>query len=103
MSIAYGWRCVRAPNCAVPSLRRRLPRTLMDWIQHDHRYPALSLELIVGIGRPEFERLFPKPKAFLALRRPGPRLHLLGPDLYLHVGVCKHVAIPAWVFGRASL
>jgi hypothetical protein len=30
----------------------------MDWIQHDHRYLALGLELIVGVGRPKFERLF---------------------------------------------
>ena len=44
----------------------RPPRTLMDWIQHDHRYLALGLELIVGVRRPKFERLFPKSKAFLA-------------------------------------
>src|SRR5215510_3130728 len=53
----------------------------MDWIQQDHRYLALGLELIVGVGRPKFERLFPKSEAFLARRCPGPRVHLLGPDL----------------------
>jgi len=25
-------------------------KSLMDWIQHDHRYLALGLELIVGAG-----------------------------------------------------
>ena len=68
----------------------------MDWIQHDHRYLALGLELIVGVGRPKFERLFPKSRAFLALRCPGPRVHLLGRDLYFDVGVRKNVAIPPW-------
>jgi hypothetical protein len=38
----------------------RPPRVLMDRIQYDHRYLALGLELIVGVGRPKFERLFPK-------------------------------------------
>src|SRR6266699_1563616 len=74
----------------------------MDWIQHDHRYLALGLELIVGVGRPKFERLFPKSEAFLALRCPGPRVHLLGRDLYFNVGVRKNVTIPPWVLGRAS-
>jgi hypothetical protein len=76
---------------------------LMDWIQHDHRYLALGLELIVGVGRPKFERLFPKSEAFLARRCPGPRVHLLGPDLYFDVGVRHNIAIPPWVLGRASL
>jgi hypothetical protein len=76
---------------------------LMDWIQHNHRYLALGLELIVGVGRPKFERLFPKSEAFLARRCPGPRVHLLGPDLYFDVGVCQNIAIPPWVLGRASL
>ena len=75
----------------------------MDWIQHDHRYLALGLELVVGVGRPKFERLFPKSKAFLARRCPGPRIHLLGPNLYFDVGVRKNVAIPPRVLGRASL
>src|SRR5262249_28645324 len=76
---------------------------LMDWIQHDHRYLALGLELIVGVGRPKFERLFPKPETFLARRCPGPRVHLLCPDLYFDVGVRQDIAIPPRVFGRASL
>ena len=40
-------------------LRRLAACTLMDWIQHDPRYLALGLELIVGVGRPKFERLLP--------------------------------------------
>ncbi len=76
---------------------------LMDWIQHDHRYLALGLELIVGVGRPKFERLFPKSEAFLARRCPGPRVQFLGPDLYFDVGVRQNIAIPPGVFGRASL
>jgi len=75
----------------------------MNWIQHDHRNLALGLELIVGIGRPKFERLFPKSEAFLARRCPGPRVHLLGPDLHFDVGVRKNVAIPPRVLGGASL
>ena len=78
-------------------------RALMDWIQRDHRYLALGLELIVGVGRPKFERLLPKSEAFLARRCPGPRVHLLGPDLYFDVGVRQNIAIPPWVLGRASL
>jgi hypothetical protein len=79
------------------------PRTLMNRIQHDHRYLALGLELIVGLGRPKFERLFPKSEAFLARRCPGPRVHFLGPDLYFDVGVRENVAISPRVLGRASL
>jgi hypothetical protein len=78
--------------CELARFRRcggRPPRTLMDWIQHDHRYLALGLELIVGVGRPKFERLFPKSEAFLALRRPGPRIYLLGPNLYFNVGFAR--------------
>src|SRR5467141_1872500 len=81
----------------------RPSRTLMDWIQHDHRYLALGLELIVGVGRPKFERLFPKSEAFLARRCPGPRVHLLGRDLYFNVGVRPNIAIAHWVLVRAFL
>ena len=79
------------------------PRTLLNWIQHDDWYLAIGLQLIVGVGRPKFERLFPKSEAFLARRRPCPRVHLLGSDLYFDVGVSEDVAIPPWVLGRASL
>src|SRR4030081_1883827 len=114
MSIGSGWRCARAAiarpkgrsRAKLARFRRcggRPPGTLMDRIQHDHRYLALGLELIVGVGRPKFERLFPKPEAFLALRCPGPRVHLLGRDLYFNIGVRKNVAIPPWMLGRASL
>jgi hypothetical protein len=33
-------------------------RQLVDRVQHDHRYLAFGLELIVAVGRPKFERLF---------------------------------------------
>jgi hypothetical protein len=33
-------------------------RQLVDRVQHDHRYLAFGLELIVAIGGPKFERLF---------------------------------------------
>src|SRR5215472_13791296 len=72
-------------------------------MQHDHGYLALGLELIVGVGGPKFERLFPKSEAFLARGCPGPRVYLLGPDLYFDVGVRENIAIPPWVLGRASL
>src|ERR1700749_4486747 len=73
---------------------------LMNRIQHDHRYLALGLERIVGIRRPEFERLFPKSAALLAGRRPGPRAQLLGSDLNVDFGVGEDVAIPTGVLGR---
>src|SRR5215467_12236438 len=66
------------PISDMPLLRRPI---LMNWIQHDHRYLALGLELIISVGRPEFERLFPKPAAFVARGCPASRVHLLGPDL----------------------
>ena len=51
---------------AVAAAAGRHAHYLLDWIQHDYRYLALGLELIVGVGRPKFERLFPKSEAFLA-------------------------------------
>src|SRR5438445_6008793 len=98
-------RCNDKAARTVPCRRcgGRPPLTLMDWIQHDHRYLALGLKLIVGVGRPKFERLFPKSEAFVTRRCPGPRVHLLGPDLYFDVGVCENIAIPPRVLGRASL
>src|SRR5690242_3768781 len=83
--------------------RSRKYSSLANRIQHDHRYLALGLELIVGVGRPEFERLFPKPNAFFARRRPGPRVYLRRPDLDFDVGVRKDIAIPSRVLGCAAL
>ena len=82
-----------------------LPSTisLTDRVQHDHRYLAFGLELIIAVGRPKFERLFPKSETFLALRCPGPRHHLLGPDLYLDIRVGEDIAVPSRVLGRAAL
>jgi hypothetical protein len=76
---------------------------LMDRVQHDHRYLAFGLELIIGIGRPKYERLFPKPGAFVARCSPPPRLQLVGPDLYFDVGIAEDIAVPPRVFGRATL
>src|SRR5712675_536986 len=101
MASGGGRQSERAGRTAPCRRCGRPPRALMDWIQHDHRYLALGLELIVGVGRPKFERLFPKSEAFLARRRPGPRVHFLGPDLYFDVGVRQNIAIPSWVLGRA--
>src|ERR1700677_2502437 len=96
-----------AGNAIKPGKQRhpwsRRPAALLDRIQHDHRYLALGLELIVGVRRPKFERLFPKPEAFLARRCPCPRVHLPGPDLYFDVRVRQNIAIPPGVLGRASL
>src|SRR5215471_2533573 len=110
-------RFVHRPVCSVTSDLRIQDRremsdpgraslatvTLMNRVQRDDRYLALGLELIVGVGRPKFERFFPKSEAFLARRHPGPRVHLLGPDLYFDLRVRENVAIPPWVLGRASL
>jgi hypothetical protein len=77
--------------------------SLMERVQHNHWNLAFGLELIVGIGRPKFERLFPKSDAFLAARCPSPRLQLLGPDLHLDIRVCEDIAVPSRVLGRAAL
>ena len=94
---------VAGPRAACSRRCGRLPRSLMDRIQHDHRYLALGFELIVGVGRPKFERHFPKSEAFLARYCPGPSVHLPGPDLYFDVRVRENISIPPWVLGRASL
>ena len=73
----------------------------MDRVQHDHRYLAFGLERVIGVGRPKFERLFPKSEAFIARRCPGPRLQLLGPDLHLDIRVGEDIAVPPRVLGRA--
>jgi len=75
----------------------------MDGVQHDHRYLAFGLELIIGVRRPMLERLIPKSNTFVARRRPGPRLQLLGPDLHLDIRVGEDIAVPPRVLGRAAL
>src|ERR1700734_2872588 len=72
-------------------------------VQHDDRYLAFGLERVIGVRRPEFERLLPKSRAFLARRCPGSRLQLLGPYLDLHIRVSEDVAVPPGVFGRTTL
>src|SRR5579864_8664721 len=96
-----GWKLESSLFFGLPGLTQET--RLLDRIQHDHRYLAVGLELIVGVGWPEFERLRPKPEPLLARRCPGACFHLLGPDLYVDVGVRQNVAIPPWVLGRASL
>jgi hypothetical protein len=46
-------------QCAVRALMRSESVLKMNWIQHDHGYLALGLELLVGVGRPKSERLSP--------------------------------------------
>src|SRR6516162_10734760 len=75
---------------------------LADGVQHDYRDLTLGLALIIGVGRPELQCLFPQPRALLALGGPGPRLRLHGPDLYLDVRVGEDVAVPAGVLRRAA-
>src|SRR3984957_10759526 len=75
----------------------------MDGIQHDNRYLASGLELIIGVRRPMLERLVPKSNTFVARRRPRPRLQLLGPNLHLDIRVGEDIAVPPRVFGRAAL
>ena len=77
--------------------------SLAHRVQYDYRYLALSLQLIVGIRRPKFERLFPKSGPLVAHSCPGPRLHLLGPGLDLDIRVGEDIAVPPRVFGRATL
>jgi hypothetical protein len=45
------YRWLKAKKWLVLGFARLTQETcLMDWIQHDHRYLALGLELIVGVG-----------------------------------------------------
>ena len=73
-----------------------------DGVEHDDRDLALGLLLVIGVGRPELERLFPQPRALLAGGGPGPRLHLRGADLHLDLRVGEDVAVPAGVLRRAA-
>src|SRR3984893_16395626 len=52
-------------------------------VQHDHRDLALGLLLVIGVGRPELQRLFPQPRALLARGGPRPRLEFRGTDLHV--------------------
>ena len=73
-----------------------------DGVEHDEGDLALGLALVIGVGRPELQCLFPQPGAFLARGGPGPRLHLRGPDLHVDVGVGENVAVPAGVLRCAA-
>src|SRR5262249_2818561 len=95
------WGALRG-TIARPKPVSPLPGAL-DRVHHNHWNLAFGLELIVGIGRPKFERLFPKPDAFLAARCPSPRLQLLCPDLHLDIRVREDIAVPSRVLGRAAL
>src|ERR1700722_4971557 len=75
----------------------------MDRVQHDDRYLAFCLELVIGVRRPKFERLFPKSEAFLARRCPGPRFQLPGPNLHVDIRIGYDIAVPSRVLGRATL
>src|SRR5580700_8073256 len=75
----------------------------VNGIQHDDRDLALGLLLVIGVGRPELERLLPQPRPLRAGRGPGPRLHLGGPDLHIDLRVGDEVAVPAGMLRRAAL
>src|ERR1700731_2532070 len=62
-------------------------------IEHDHRDLALGLLLVIGVGWPEFERLFPQSRPLRAGGGPGARLHFRGPDLHVHIRAGEEVAV----------
>src|SRR5215216_1240159 len=73
-----------------------------DWIEHDDGDLALGLLLIVGVRRPEFQRLLPEAGALLARGGAGPRLHLLGADLHVDLRIGEEIAVPAGMLRRAA-
>src|SRR5205823_4964581 len=76
----------------IRSLFRPTSLLSADGVEHDHRDLALGLLLVIGVGRPELQRLFPQPRALLARGGPGPRLQLRGPDLHLDLRIGEKVA-----------
>src|SRR5437868_2100474 len=95
--------------CAIASVLdgartlRRVRLGLADRVEHDDRDLALGLGLVIGVRRPEFERLLPEFRALRAGGGAGPRLHLRGADLHLDLGVGEEVAVPARMLRRAAL
>jgi hypothetical protein len=79
-----------------------VPLMSADGVEHDHGDLPLGLALVIGVGRPELQRLFPQPRALLAGSGPGPRLYLCGPDLHVDVRIGEDVAIPAGVLRCAA-
>src|SRR6266436_9130133 len=77
--------------------------SLAEGVQHDYRDLALGLVLVIGVRRPELERLFPQPRALVTGGGPGPRLHFRAPDLHLDLRVGEDVAVPARMLRRAAL
>src|SRR6516225_11393178 len=75
----------------------------VDGVQYDHRDLALGLLLVIGVRRPELERLWPQPRALLASGGAGPCLELLGADLHVDFRVREEIAVPAGVLRRAAL
>src|ERR1700739_3021953 len=74
-----------------------------DGVEYDHRYLALGLLLVIGVGRPELQRLFPQPRSLLAGGGPRPCLQLRGPDLHVDIRVGDQVAVPARMLRRTAL
>ena len=64
-----------------------------DVIQHEDGDLALGLAAVIGVGRPEPQRLFPQPRALL---------HLCSADLHVDVRVGEDVAVPAGVLRCAA-
>src|SRR5208337_431180 len=100
-SIERGGRARKVFEPRFPPVAGTRP-ALMDRVEHDHRYLSLGLQLIVRIGGPKLERLFPQPGSLLVRRCPSPRPDLLGPDLKLDIRIGEDVAVPPGVFGRAA-
>src|SRR5256885_181816 len=93
--------CGRTRQTCLP--QRRLRLGLADRVEHDDRDLALGLGLVIGVRRPEFERLLPQFCALRAGGGAGPRPHLRGADLHLDLGVGEEVAVPARMLRRAAL
>src|SRR5438067_8217676 len=93
------WRFPPYPTSSrLPALSPRLAHG----VEHDYRDLAFGLLLVVGIGRPELQRLLPEAAALRAGRGAGSRLHLLGPDLHLDLRVGEKVSVPAGMLRRAA-
>src|SRR5262249_22526811 len=86
----------------VGTVARRRAASLADGVQHDYRDLALCLSLVIGVGRPELECLFPEACPLVTGCGPGPCLYFRGPDLHLDLRVGEYVAVPAGMLRRAA-
>src|SRR5215470_4194338 len=89
-----------ASGSAWPSCIAR--RLSVNGIQDDDGDLALGIALVIGVGRPELQRLFPQLRTLLARGGSRPRLHFRGSDLQLDLRFCNEVLIPAGVLRRPA-